>query len=594
MSRPIRRRRAGALPALLAAVTAASLLAGCTAVPSNSTPQVVNKVGAPAATDDLSLTPPPGADPRTIVSDFLRAAATNDPHHTAARGFLTTDASNRWSDTTVNIVDEFTIGNFTTATSQSGSIDVSGRPIGAISASGTYRPDLTGDGTGGPNAIRSQYGLQQVKGEWRIASLLPGVPLNLFDFKRLYTQRELYFYDLAEQHLVPDPRFTAITDTGALAGWLVTQLVSGPRPELQNAVTTEFPQLDPSRVTVAVGAGGAPSVISIPGAGQLNAATRSRIAAQLAATLVQVPEVDELSIADTGKPVTIPAAHGALFSASLYPSPAGPVTSAPSLYYLRGGGVVDEAGRSLPGPVGTGTYGLSSAAVASGGSPDLRVAGISGIGSAAGLLIGTVRTGLRRTALSGKLSRPAWAPGLDEVWLGDGKTIYRCGADAKPVKVEPTVTTGQLNGSITALRLSPEGSRVAMVVTATDGTNVSQVWVGSIVRSAAQVRIDGLEPVTPVGVSIKDVAWNDPLKLFVIGSVNGDTNIFEVQVDGSLWTPRDVLNLPQAPDTITVAANQPAWVSAGTTVWVRRAGEWASPGPGTTNGTNGTDPVYLE
>jgi hypothetical protein len=131
------------------------------------------------------------------------------------------------------------------------------------------------------------------------------------------------------------------------------------------------------------------------------------------------------------------------------------------------------------------------------------------------------------------------------------------------------------------------------VITASDGT--AQVWVGSVVRNQAQVRVDSLEQITPQGIAIKDVAWNDSLKLFVIGRAvsSGDTNIFEVQVDGSLWTPRNITNLPQAPDSITVAENQVAWVSAGTTVWVQSAGSWANPGPG--NGqTNGVNPVYLE
>jgi hypothetical protein len=121
------------------------------------------------------------------------------------------------------------------------------------------------------------------------------------------------------------------------------------------------------------------------------------------------------------------------------------------------------------------------------------------------------------------------------------------------------------------------------------------VWVGAVVRSPAQVRVDSLEQITPQGIAIKDVAWNDALKLFVIGRVvsSGETNIFEVQVDGSLWTPRNISGLPSAPDSITVAENQVAWVSAGQAIWVQRAGSWANPGP--INGqTNGTNPVYLE
>ena len=103
---------------------------------------------------------------------------------------------------------------------------------------------------------------------------------------------------------------------------------------------------------------------------------------------------------------------------------------------------------------------------------------------------------------------------------------------------------------------------------------------------------DHAEPITPLGVVIADVAWNDQLKLFVIGhSSPSVTGIFEVQVDGSLWTQRSSANLPQPPDTITVAGGAPAWVSAGPTVWTQPGGTWAPPGNDT---TYGTDPVYAE
>lgn len=580
-SRPRPRRRAAAAVAVLVA----AVLSGCTGVPGNSAPQVVTKVGGAPLPGDLTTAPPPGADQRTIVADFLNVAATDDPHHTAARAFLTPDAQQRWQDSTVQIVDGFTIG-----TPQAGAVSVSGRPVGTITAAGIYRPELTGEGTGGPNALSLSFTMKQIAHQWRIDALPSGLLLDSAQFERLYTQRELYYFDQPQQRLVPDPRFTAITDSAQLANWLVVQLVAGPRPELQNAVTTEFPaQLDPKQVSVTVGS---PSVVTLPGAAQLNEATRNRLAAQLAVTLVQVSSVNEVSITDSGKAVTIPVAGSTRFSAGMFQAAVSPQTSAPSLYYLRSGGVVDEAGRKLPGQVGSGYYGLTSVAVASGAAPDLRVAGVTGSGGSARLLIGTVAGGLRRTDLVGALSRPSWVPGLAEVWIGDGSKIVRCGSDAKCVPVVPTLTTGgQLTGTVTAVRLSPEGSRVAMVVTGPG--QAAQVWVGSVVRTSAQVRVDGLEPITPTKITIQDVAWNDPLKLFVIGrsQTSDDTNVYEVQVDGSLWKTGTVQNLPYPPDSITVAANQAAWVSARGTVWVLRGGSWASPGVGV---TSGTDPVYLE
>jgi hypothetical protein len=115
-----------------------------------------------------------------------------------------------------------------------------------------------------------------------------------------------------------------------------------------------------------------------------------------------------------------------------------------------------------------------------------------------------------------------------------------------------------------------------------------------VIRSSGQVQVDNLEAITPIGVLLTDVAWNDELKLFVTGRyTTGEASVFEVQVDGSLWTPRAITGLPEAPDSITVAANVPAWVSAGGTVWTQRGSSWISPSAAA-NETDGTKPVYLE
>jgi dipeptidyl aminopeptidase/acylaminoacyl peptidase len=177
--------------------------------------------------------------------------------------------------------------------------------------------------------------------------------------------------------------------------------------------------------------------------------------------------------------------------------------------------------------------------------------------------------------------------------VGDGPLVYRVQLNGRRSVVPVTGTNGAVSGRVTALRFSPEGTRVAVVLTATDGT--AQVWVGSVVRTRAQggqVRVDSLEPVTPQGVAVTDVAWNDQLKLFAIGRdlTTGDPSVYEVQVDGSLWTPRGISNLP-VPDSITVAQNEVAWVSAGGTVWAQQASAWTSRG---TEGAFCTNPIYLE
>lgn len=578
---------ARALAAALAATLASGLLAGCTGVPSSSSPQVVTPVGVVPSSAPPAITPQAGADPRTMVTDFLTASASDDIRHQAAHAFLTSGATQRWADSTVTVVDSARVGNFE-GNSVNGSVTVTGRPIGSVSATGVYHPVLQGNGNGGA-PIPFSFGLRRVRGEWRIDTLGNGVILTYDEFQRVYQQRSIFFFDLAERRVVPDPRYTSLTDPARLAAWLMSQLAAGPRPELQSAVSTELPaQIDPTRVTVTLGS---PVRVELPGASQLDTATRNRLAAQLAVTLQQVSGAD-ITILDAGRPVSVPQAGGDTFGVSQFSAVIDPPRPPPEVFYLRNGAVVDELGKPLPGEAGTGRYALTSVALASVGSPDLRLAGTAGAAANARLLVGTQNAGLRATSVQGQLSRPAWAPGLDEVWVGNGSTVLRVGLDGRAQAVPVTGSTGGLSGRVTALRFSPDGTRVAIVLTASDGS--AQVWMGSVVRNpdSAQVRVDSLEAISPQGVGVIDVAWNDSLKLFTVGRdlATGDPSIYELQADGSRWTARGINNLP-VPDSITVAESQEAWVSAGGTVWAQQAGGWTSRG---TNGANCTNPVYLE
>lgn len=569
------------LLALLA--VAVLLLSACTGVPKSSAPQVVTPVGVARTGAAPSVTPVPDADPRTMVRDFLTASALGDEHDASARDFLTPDARNRWLDTTVTVVNSLQVSNY-----ESGSVTVHGQKIGTISAAGIYAPVLQGDGS-----VSFPFRMKRIKGQWRIDTPPSGLVLSYADFQRVYQQRKIYFYDLPEQHLILDLRYSSLTDSSLLANWLVAQVATGPRPELQNAVSTELPaQTDPRRVTVILGS---PATVEVPGASQLDLGTRARLAGQLALTLDQVTPGSVMSILDGGRPVVVSSAGSTRFTASGFAAAVNPAVAPPALFYIRGRGVVDQSGKPLPGELGTGQDKLTSVALASRpDSDDLLVAGTSGSADDARLLVGTYRAGLRPTSVHGRLSRPSWAPNFDEVWVGDGSKVYRVPRGGKPTAV-PVAGAGALSGRVSALRFSPGGSRVALVLTASDGAS-AQVWVGLVIRAGprAQVRVDSLEPISPQGIVVTDVAWNDELKLFTIGSVPGsrDGHVYEVQVDGSLWTARSgTEDLPGAPDSITVAENVPAWVSVGGTVWAQSGGSWASPAGGQTLGTN---PTYLE
>jgi hypothetical protein len=573
---------------------AATCVAGCTAIPTSSAPQIVKSIDANGP-DDTPCAQPEGDDARSIVIGFLdQNLDTRDPNHSCARNYLTGEQRNRWQDSTITVVNSTQIGNFAR-----NKVTVTGQEVGTVDASGGYTPSLAGDGSGdGGDFISQTYDMVQTHGQWRIDGLPKGLLLTVDQFEQ-YQQKVLYFFDVAENLLVPDPRYTQLTDPTDLGQWLLAQLVDG--PEHGSPLQTGLPdQTDVKRVTARFPTQSSPSntpvKIEIPGAAQLDADNRDRLASQLATTLEQATTTN-LEITDGGVPVPIPAAKGVMFSsaslATLYQlaPPAG------ELYFVRSGGVFSESGQRLPGRVGAGIYDLDSVAIkGSGGTLD--VAGVRGTGSHQLLDVGTADQ-LRPTTVQGDLSRPAWAPDIDEVWIGNGSQLMRVSTSGVVHKVQYTVANGRPSGRIVAVRISPDGGRVALVLASADrSTSIAQVYVGSVVRGTAQVQVTDLVPITPQGVQVADLAWNTELNLFAIGKDTSTANygVWEVQCDGSLWTPRGTTGLPGAPDAVTVTANSLAAVSIGGTLWRQtadspQAGSWQ---PLLTGDSHGTAPVYVE
>jgi hypothetical protein len=575
---------------VVAALAALLVVGGCTGVPSTSAPQTVEPLDTGSPSRVQTVGPELNADARTIVSDFLTANAHDSDQHASARSFLTSAARSRWSDAAATIVSDLSVDIYNEAKH---TLTVYGRVLGTLNAEGIYTPLLQAEGQGGERQP-FQFTLTRVDGQFRIDQLHNGLLLTQQQFQTTFQQHVLYFYDVAEQYLVPDLRWNALDDRTQIATWLLTQLISGPRPELQNTVSTDTlpAQADPRHVTVKLGN---PTEIEIPGSSQLDAGVRDRLAAQVSQTLLDTVSGRAIALTDGGTPVEIPRVHSDQFTASEFTFATGPSAPDPAVYYLANGQIRTEDGRALPGPLGNGSQFLNSIALSrSRASGALLVAGVAGSGASGRLMIGTQAGGVRETSVHGQLTRPSFAPGRGEVWIGQGPRIYRVTTDGTQSRVSrvpiPAVSGG---GRIVAVRVSPEGSRIAIIVSGASAAS-AQLYVGSIMRGPGQVRVDTLDPISPEGVVVQDVAWLDSLKLFAIGylSSSRDPRTFETGVDGTEWTNLSIGNLPSPPDSVTVATAATVWVSANGFVWKQNGAQWVSPGP---NGqTPGRVPVYLD
>lgn len=584
------RERRGRLLRMLATVSAAAAaLAACTGVPVASAPETIQPV-ARANQAPAGFTPRDGEAPRQIVNEFLHDNSVDPRQHTAARLYLTSAARNRWTDTTATIIADERVGTYQAAKKQ---LVVTGRIVGKLDADGIFTPYLQASGHATQGDAAFVFGIQKVDGQFRISNPR-GLLLTDEQFEQSYRPKPLYFFDLSNRYLVPDQRWSALQGV-PLEEWLVGELANGPSDLLQSAVNSDTMPAQANTRNFAVTAGN-PSKIEIPGSAHLEGAARNRLAAQVGTTLNDVLPGETFIITDGGRPVTIPASGSTKFAQSTFGRAQGPEPPTADVYYLRGGQIVDRNGSLLNGRrVNDGSYFFTSVALTrmAPGS-NLTVAAVA---DGHQLLVGSQFRGLTKTGVHGDLSRPAWAPGWGEVWIGDGDKIYRVLAahpTRKPLAVQlPAEEVG--GGRIVALQLSAEGTRLAVVIEGANGTR--RLYVGAVTRTGGKVRVDALNQVSPVGVSVDDVDWIEPLTLVAIGEHRSDARIFSVNVDGSMWSETSVSGLPARPDFVTVSPGQQVWVSVGSgasaTVWEQQNTEtWQS--PGRIGQTPGTAPQYLE
>lgn len=571
--------------AALLALAAAVALSACTGIPSSSVPQTVQPLGS-AATSPADG-PPRDAPPRLLVDGFLDANAVDPGNHELARQYLTAAARGRWSDATATVITDESVGTYD---AQRRVVPVYGRVLGTLDADGVWRPQLTGSGSGGAK-VPFNFTIKTAGGRSRIDALQNGLLLTDLQF-RSYSQHTLYFWDKANHYLVPDLRYSALDDVDSLASWLVRQLVTGPRTDLQgSAVNTDTlpAPTQARRVTTRLGA---VVTVQVPGSSQLAASGRDRLAAQLSQTLQGNRLGGPVRVLDGNRAVTIPLVRSTVFSAADFPKVLGPPAPAREVYYLLNGRIRQQDGKSIPGPLGTGLSSVISIALARPPSVgSLAVAAVQHDPAGGRLLVGTQYGGMHVTAVRGKLSRPAWAPGLGEVWIGDGPKLYCVTTDGRTARTTQIPLPSAV-GQIVALRFSPDGSRLAMVASAGDGA--TQLIVFPVVRGAAVPQLPDQATINPEGAVLTDVAWFSSMHLVASGYLadGSEPRIFDTSVDGSGWADRGIGNLSAPPSSLTAAPDALVWVSTQDGyLWQQNASSWVSPLNAAQ--TPGTAPVYL-
>ena len=513
----------------------AVLMAGCVVVPTSGPAEPIEGQAPPCQNCvNVEVAPPASGDePKQIVQGYLRATSIYQPNYAVAKQFLTTAAAEKWSPE---------VG----AQIYSGSLVATGASTVVLNGmlEGSLGPDRTYTARNQPR--RWNFGITREEGEWRISTPPAGLMIADYSFSRFYTSYNLYFVGNAT--LVPDPVYLPnLPNQANVASVLMKELLNGPSKWLQPAVTSAIPAdtaLSVDSVTVQDGVAEVPLSDAVLA---LNDQQRGLLAAQVVYTLKQATGIEAVLFTVNHKPFRVPFSDDTSFEVPVSRIPTNvdpvPTVDGDQLYAVRGrvvqlvstnAGAPDP--RPMPGPLGAGRLAVDSLAVSTDG---MAIAVVTDGRMA--LRAGPTATGQPKLLLDGveNLLRPqysrygaVWAVGerggKQEMWRFEG---------GKSTVVSAPVLSG---GRVTAFRISPDGTRMAVIRTVGQRSELGLARIGRSER----VTVDGWQPLdltqpnTPPIDVIRDVGWLTATKLLVLGAPTEQSAMipYEVSVDASLIT----------------------------------------------------------
>jgi Lipoprotein LpqB beta-propeller domain/Sporulation and spore germination len=462
---------------------------GCVGMPTSGPVQQVDvpQGGAGQTINNaqpIPVPPGPGWRPFLIVTGFLAASTSFANGHAVARDYLTPAMRKRWNpgwaatvvvgppNVIVAPVPQKIVGAQQTATA-----NVVGQRLAALTSTGQY---VISSGT----KETDHFTLVNIAGQWRISRLpsLTSLILAKPDFLRDYKPRNLYFFG-PYGALVPDPVFVPQQATNAepVRG-LVDALLERPTGWLSEATKTDFPA---GTKVLGVRIVGNSAVVDLGGsAARASAGVLRKMAAQLVWTLTSssyspsdIQSVQLLINGQVRRPLD--QLQELRTYASLMPA-----RTAGSAYFLSSGDGVKllpggaQPARPVPWPAGisqspfASQYPFTAIAVQPGGA---QIAGILAEPKGCRVYSGALRHGASmsyRQINSGSCASLSW-DFQGDIWVAAGTHVWMLpagGGAAVPVFLPGRSPGAGPSASlppgdtIAALRVAPDGVRIAMIV----------------------------------------------------------------------------------------------------------------------------------
>ncbi|MDQ2845646.1 MAG: LpqB family beta-propeller domain-containing protein [Actinomycetota bacterium] len=581
----------------LAAVSLALLLflVGCAGIPSSGEVHDVQTIGA-APSQGAPVGPISGQEPDLVVHAFIEAAADTTLDAQAgkrfgvARQYLTTEASDKWqvgdaSTPVIVLRDAYRADRG----ADDGSIKVSGTQIATLDAGGAYHAVAAK-----PYAMNLK--LTKVKGEWRIENPPADLLITTTNFGKAYNYRTLYFLNSTGTVLVPDRRYLIVGATAAVrAGQLVDLLFRGPSSSLQQVVTSRLGAGVKLQSNVTVDDPTGDIRVALTNVDPSPPA-RQQLAAQLAFTLQTegnvVITIDGQQLGT--KAFTVHDTQS--FSPEQIPA-GGPAVPLDPYYTDAQGRIVSlQTGQAMWGRLGH-SGGVQSAAMSAANG---TLAAVATTETGQELLIGRPLEYQNAVAVlpATTLTTPSFDRSGDEVWVvQDGAT------NPKVLQLTTSTPTGRQvvdvpgltgQGPVTALALSPDGVRVAIVAG-------HRLYVGVIVSQppdsggssttppgsgggSPTTSITGLVQIDPSLTNVGPIAFSSADGLLVGAKVASAVfvTLHQVSIDGSVDSPLtdtnitgDVTDIAVGNGQILVGFDGRVWKLDGS----QSTGAWVSPDP---------------
>jgi len=602
--------RVRATLAPLVVLAAALAVAGCVSVPGAGPVlpyPIAQQTSGQNAQNLQEIAAGPGTNwaPNDIVSGFLTAAAAIGDQQ-EARAYLA-PSERKWNPSWTAVV--YKTGPYVQApvyqplpptrspsagksaakrgkqTPQRATVVVDGNASASLSGYGSYAV-----ASSSAPVPPQTFQLVKIAGQWRISSAPSALLLTQGQFADDYELRNLYFFDPNNQYLVPDPVYVPLqATTTSLINGLVKDLISPPKDWLALATQTAFPigtKISPGGVTLS----GDTAAVDLSGA-IATAPNQRTLLAQVSAQLLW-------TLAGSGQGASQVQSVELLVNGQLkYPfySQGNPVQRRTEANYWPANGVsrlfyyidsagylcsrADVAGKQVQiAKVG---IGYSQIAV----SPDGKYLAALRNGS---LYIGSVGDPLVKRQGSG-YATISWDP-TDNLWTMNGGQILTFRADVSEDSPEARPITAYVpppgGGQITAVRIAPDGVRLALIINSDELAFGAIVWQqGGRPGLAGAVRIDlspfNVSDLTSAGFTA--VTWYGADDVITLGAPGA--TLTEYPVNGGTSTSQ---YLDQPVDSITassaghdliagVAKGGMIWAPTLTGAWVPVAGKGISP-----------------